>query len=128
MSRFEQISVGFRTSNGTTRLTFRRRLLDVNTTTLELMQQWHPRDAELHVEDRAASNCLTAAELAEQLFPVFAHATIEASDRLLSGLRISLGRGKAYIIEPTANYCNISAHHLWSIGTPVNRTGVHSGV
>jgi hypothetical protein len=100
ISRFEQISLGFRTSNGTTRLTFRRRLLEVDTTTLELVQQWHPRDAELHVEDRAASNCLTSAELAEQLFPVFPHATIEASDRLLYVLRISLGRGKAYIIEP----------------------------
>jgi hypothetical protein len=100
ISRFEQISLGFRTSNGTTRLTFRHRLLDVDTTTLELLQQWHPRDSELHVEDRAASNCLTSAEMAEQLFQVFPRATIEASDRLLYVLRISLGRGKAYIIEP----------------------------
>jgi len=100
ISRFEQISLGFRTSNGTTRLTFRRRLQDVDTTILELMQRRHARDAELQVEDRAASNCLTSAELAEQLFQVFPHATIEASDRLLYVLRISLGRGKAYIIEP----------------------------
>jgi hypothetical protein len=100
MARFEDISLSFRTSNGTTRMTFRQRMLDVDTTTLELLQQWYPRDAELIVQDRAASNCLTSAELAEHLFQAFPHATLEASDRLLYLLRISVARGKAYIIEP----------------------------
>lgn len=100
ISRFEEISLSFRTSNGTTRRTFRRRMRDVDATTLELIQQWHSWDAELRVQDRAASNCLTSAELAEPLFRAFPHATLEASDRLLYVLKISLSRGRAYIIEP----------------------------
>ena len=100
IKRFEDISLNFRTSNGTTRMTFRQRLLDVDTTTLELLQQWHPQDAKLVMQDRAASNCLTSAELAEHLFRAFPYATLEASDRLLYVLRISLAGGKAYIIEP----------------------------
>jgi hypothetical protein len=100
ITRFENISITFRTSNGTTRMTSRERLLDVDTTTLKLLQQWHPQDAELVMQDRAASNCLTSAELADKLFRSFPCATLEASDRLLYVLRISLARGIAYIIEP----------------------------
>ena len=100
ITRFEDICINFRTSDATTRTTFRRRLLDVDTATLELLQQWHPQDAELVVQDRAASNCLTSAEFAEHLFQAFPYATLEASDRLLYVLRISLASGKAYIIEP----------------------------
>lgn len=100
ISRFEQISLSFQTSNGTTRRTFRRRMPDVDATTLELIQQWLPRDAELRVQDRAASNCLTSAELAEPLFMAFPNATLEASDRLLYVFRISITRRKAYIVEP----------------------------
>ena len=98
--RFEDITFVLRTSNGTRRTTFRRRMSDVDTTTLELLQHWYPRDAHLLVQDRAASDCLTSAEWAEELFRLFPRATLEASDRLLYLLRISLAGGKAYLIEP----------------------------
>lgn len=103
ISRFEDISYGFRTSNGTTRLTYRQRMMDVDSMTLELLCNYHPQHADLRVQDRAASNCLTSAEWAEQLFRAFPYATFEASDRLLYVLRISLGRGNDYIIEPDGN-------------------------
>lgn len=103
ISRFEDVSYGFRTSNGTTRLTYRQRMMDVDKMTLELLQQCHSQDARLRVQDRAASNCLTSAELAERLFQAFPHTTLEASDRLLYVLRMSLGRGTAFIIEPDGN-------------------------
>ncbi|HZW79989.1 MAG TPA: hypothetical protein VFF50_05935 [Candidatus Deferrimicrobiaceae bacterium] len=100
VSRFEDINLVVRTSNGTRRTTFRHRMLDVDATTLELLQKWYPQDAELLVQDRAASNCLTSAEWAQRLFQAFPRATFEASDRLLYLLRICLEGGKAYIIEP----------------------------
>ena len=84
IKRFEDISLNFRTSNGTTRMTFRQRLLDVDTTTLELLQQWHPQDAKLVMQDRAASNCLTSAELAEHLFRAFPYAT----DQIFLGIMV----------------------------------------
>lgn len=98
--RFEEISLSFRTSNGTTRRTFRHRMPDVDAVTLELIQQWRRPDEKLRVQDRAASNCLTSAELAESLFRAFPNATLEASDRLLYVLRISLTGRRAYIVEP----------------------------
>lgn len=98
--RFENISLVFRTSNGTRRTTFRQRMLDVDTTTLELLRQWYPQDAELLVQDRAASHCLTSAEWAKRLFLAFPSARVEASDRLLYVVQISLARGSAYILEP----------------------------
>jgi len=84
---------------------------DVDATTLELIQQWHSSDAELRVQDRAASNCLTSAELAEPLFRAFPHATLEASDRLLYVLKISLSRGRAYIIEPNGELLHTFVLH-----------------
>lgn len=98
--RFEDVSCVLRTSNGTRRTTFRQRMLDVDATTLKLLQHRYPQDAHLQVQDRGASNCLTSAEWAEKLFRMFPHSTLEASDRLVYLLRISLAGEKTYIIEP----------------------------
>jgi hypothetical protein len=98
--RFEEISICLRTSVGTTRTTFRQRMVDVDEVALRLMQQSYRPDNELIVQDRAASNCLTSTEWAEQILAVFPRAYFEASDRLLYLFRISLPRGRTYFVEP----------------------------
>ena len=100
ISRFEDISLIFCTSNGTRRTTCRQRMQDVDAATLELLQRCHEQRADLLMQDRGASSCLTSAEFAGCLFRAFPYANLEASDRLLWVFRISLAKGKAYIIEP----------------------------
>jgi len=99
--RFEQISYCLRTSNGTTRMTFRHRMPDVDEAALRLMCQSFRSDAGLIVQDRAASTCLTSTEWAERLFSVFPRTQFEASDSLLYLIRISLPGGPAFIVEPS---------------------------
>jgi hypothetical protein len=100
ISRFEDISLIFCTSNGTRRTTCRQRMQDVDVATLELLQRRHLQRTDLLMQDRGASSCLTSAEFAGCLFRAFPCANLEASDRLLWVFRISLAKGKAYIIEP----------------------------
>jgi hypothetical protein len=99
--RFEEISFNLRTSNGTTRTTFRHRMVDVDDLALRLLRQDHQPDKELIVQDRAASNCLTSTEWAEQIHAAFPRAQFEASDSLLFLFRISLPRGRIYFVEPS---------------------------
>jgi hypothetical protein len=73
---------------------------DVDAATLELLQRCHQQRTDLLMQDRGASSCLTSAELAGCLFRAFPYANLEASDRLLWVFRISLAKGKGYIIEP----------------------------
>lgn len=98
--RFEEISIVLRTSIGTTRTTFRQRMVDVDEVALRLVRQDYRPDNELIVQDRAASNCLTSSEWAEQILAVFPRAHFEASDRLLYLFRISLPGGRTYFVEP----------------------------
>lgn len=99
--RFEEVSLRCKTSNGTTRSTFRGRLLDVDEITLGLLAKWHAPQAELRAQDRAASTCLTSTELAQKLFQKFPNAGLEASDRLLHLLKIPRGKRGVYIAEPS---------------------------
>lgn len=99
--RFEEISYGLHTSNGTTRMTFRHRMPDVDEAALRLLRQSYRSDAALIVQDRAASTCLTSTEWAERLFSAFPRTEFEASDTLLYLLRISLPNGPSYIVEPS---------------------------
>lgn len=98
--RFEEISFSLCTSNNTTRTTFPRRMLDVDEVALRLLRQNYRPEDELIVQDRAASNCLTSTEWAEQIFAVFPRAHFEASDSWLYLLRISLPGGRIYFVEP----------------------------
>lgn len=100
ISRFEDISLIFCTSNGTRRTTCRQRMQDVDAATLDLLQRCHQQRTDLLMQDRGASSCLTSAEFAGCLFRAFPYANLEASDRLLWVFRISLAKGKAYIVEP----------------------------
>jgi len=81
-------------------MTFRHRMPDVDEAALKLLRDDHRTDAELLVQDRAASNCLTSKEWAEQLLPAFPKMQFEASDKLLFLVRIRLPDGRTYILEP----------------------------
>lgn len=100
ISRFEEITYSMRTSNGSTRTTFRHRLDDVDQTATRLMLQFYPPDEELIIQDRGASNCLTSSEWAAQVLPIFRKARLEASDAVLYLYRVSLVQGGTYFVEP----------------------------
>ncbi|MGB2635573.1 MAG: hypothetical protein WAM58_16710 [Candidatus Acidiferrum sp.] len=100
VQRFEEISYSLRTSNGTTRMTFRNRMPDVNEVALKLIRGSYRPYAELIVQDRAASTCLTSTEWARQLLSAYPKTQFEASDALLHLLRISVAGGQTFIVEP----------------------------
>ncbi|HEX4266680.1 MAG TPA: hypothetical protein VHY36_02255 [Steroidobacteraceae bacterium] len=64
------------------------------------MQRLFHADADLRIQDRAASHCLTSLELAQQIFPAFPSASFEASDRMLHLLELRLPSDEIYILEP----------------------------
>jgi hypothetical protein len=97
---FEDITFRMRTSNGTCRTSFARRFEDLDGMTLEWMQRLFRNDADLRIQDRAASHCLTSQELAQRIFPVFPNASLEASDRMLHLLELRLPSDETYILEP----------------------------
>jgi hypothetical protein len=97
---FEDITLEMTTSNGTNRTSFARRFEDLDSVALEWMQRLFRTDAELRIQDRAASHCLTSWELAQRVFPVFPRASLEASDRVLHLLELSFPSGETYILEP----------------------------
>jgi hypothetical protein len=96
---FEDISFSFRTSNGTTRMTFRNRFRDVDLVTLRVLSQLYKPDAQLSIQDRAVSHGLTSYEWAEGLLQDFPNANFEASDVLLHLIRLTLP-GETFIVEP----------------------------
>jgi hypothetical protein len=98
--RFEEISYGLRTSNGTTRMTFRNRMPDVNQMALSLIRASYQSEAEIVVQDRAASTCLTSTEWAKQLLIDYPRVQFEASDTLLNLFVVSLEDGGTFIVEP----------------------------
>jgi hypothetical protein len=98
--RFEEISYGLRTSNGTTRMTYRNRMPDVNQTALRLIREFYQPDCKIAIQDRAASTCLTSAEWAKQLLIDYPNAEFEASDALLSLFMVCLSGGGTFIVEP----------------------------
>ena len=97
---FEDITLRMRTSNGTCRTSFARRFEDLDAVTLEWMQRLFHGDAELRIQDRAASHCLTSRELAQRIFPLFPKASFEASDRMLHLLELRLPSDEIYVLEP----------------------------
>jgi hypothetical protein len=101
IQRFEEISYRLRTSNGTTRMTFRNRMHDVNEVALNLLRASYGSHSEILVQDRAASTCLTSMEWAQQLLGPFPKLRFEASDALLHLFRVTLKSGQVYIVEPS---------------------------
>jgi hypothetical protein len=97
--RFEEVSYNLRTSNGTTRMTFRNRMPEVDELALKLMRRSYQTEAALIVQDRAASTCLTSMEWAERLLPFYPKIQFEASDAMLHLFKITLITGQTYIVE-----------------------------
>ncbi len=125
---FEDVSFTLRTSNGTFRTTFRQRFRDVDEVSLRWIGRLYLADAELRIQDRAASHGLTSCEWAQRLLQVFPRAEFEASDVLLYLIELSLADGEIYILEPDGTplqYINppfvVSLHHPESWRYPVNR-------
>ena len=125
---FEDICFTLRTSGGTFRTTFRNRLLDVDATTLPILEQLFPAGTELLVEDRAVSHGLTSVELARQVFQAFPNSRFEASDKLIYLLQLTLASGEQYILEPDGQALQyikppfvVSLAHEESIRFPINR-------
>ncbi len=125
---FEDISFTLRTSNGTFRTSFPRRFGDVDATAMRWLQKFYSAEAELRVQDRAASDGLSSWEWAEQVFRVFPNANFEASDVLLFLIRLTLPGGETYIVEPSGQPLQyirppwvVSVHHPESWRYPVNR-------
>ena len=97
---FEAISRTLRTSNGTYRTTYPHRFKDLDrAASIQIGRIFGP-DSEFGIQDRAASNCLTSAEWASALFPVFKNVRVTASDLLLFLVEAELPSGEIFILEP----------------------------
>jgi hypothetical protein len=97
---FEAISCTLRTSNGTYRTTYPHRFKDLDlAASLQIRRVLGP-DASFQIEDRAASNCLTSAEWAGELFPYFRNVRLTASDLLIFLVEAELPSGEIFILEP----------------------------
>lgn len=125
---FEDVSFTLRISNGTYRTTFRQRFREVDVAAMCWMERLFSGGDELRVQDRAVSSALTSWEWAEQLFPVFPRAQLEASDILLHLVRLSLPDGATYIAEPDGRPLQyskppfvVSLQHPESLRYPLNR-------
>ena len=97
---FEAISRTLRTSNGTYRTTYPNRFKDLDrAASIQIGRIFGP-DSEFGIQDRAASNCLTSAEWARELFPVYKNVRFTASDLLLFLVEAELPSGEIFILEP----------------------------
>ena len=124
---FEDVSFTLRTSNGTSRTTFRNRLEEVDTVALQWLGKLYSHDSSLLVQDRAVSHGLTSKEFAERIFAQFPNAVVEASDRLLGLVELSVddeiyitersGAPLQYIKEPFV----VPLHHRESLRYPWNQ-------
>jgi hypothetical protein len=125
---FEDINFTLRTSNGTCRTTFRDRLRDVDAATIEILKRFYLSEFELVFQDRAVSHGLTSLELAQELFQAFPNSKLEASDRLLYLVQLSLASGEKFILEPEGQPLQyikppfvVSLAHEESRFLPINR-------
>jgi hypothetical protein len=99
IARFDEICYTLQTSNGTYRTTYRNRFADVNAAATRWIRTLFAAGQPIRVQDRAASNCLTAAEWAAPLLQEFPQLRYTASDLLLFFIEASRGN-ETFIIEP----------------------------
>src|SRR5436305_520497 len=98
---FEKLMPHVRLSSGVYRTTYRQRFRALNPVVNSLLRQSFSASQNLRVEDWAASDCLTSAEWAEELFPLFPHLEFVASDLLLFLLEVKKKRSpRRFILEP----------------------------
>src|SRR5690349_10719114 len=80
---FERLMPFIRLSGGTYRSTYRGRFQNLDPIVNALLAENFTSSTELHVEDSAASACLTSYEWVATLFPLFPRVRSVASDLLL---------------------------------------------
>lgn len=99
--QFERLMPHVRLANGVYRTTFRERFRDFDPWVNQVLAAQFPAPKELRVEDWAASACLTSAEWAESLQPLFPRLQFTASDLLLFLVDVEeLDSGRAFVAEP----------------------------
>lgn len=98
---FEKLMPHVRLSSGVYRTTYRQRFRALNPVVNNLLRQSFSPSQNMRVEDWAASDCLTSAEWAQELFPLFPHLELVASDLLLFLLEVKReGSSNRFILEP----------------------------
>jgi len=98
---FEKLMPHVRLSSGVYRTTYRQRFRGLNPVVNNVLRSSFSPSQQLRVEDWAASDCLTSAEWASELFPLFPHLEFAASDLLLFLLEVKRkGRDERFILEP----------------------------
>src|SRR3954451_13190375 len=80
---FEKLMPHVRLSSGVYRTTYRQRFRALNPVVNNVLRRSFSPSQDLRVEDWAASDCLTSAEWAGELFPLFPDLQFVASDLLL---------------------------------------------
>jgi hypothetical protein len=97
---FETVMRHLRLANGVFRTTSRRRFADLDAYVAPLLASRCGTGLQpMHVEDWAASDCLTSAEWAESLVPAFPRLRFTASDNMLELLEIALPSGEVFIVQ-----------------------------
>jgi hypothetical protein len=101
ISMFEDVCFRLRMSDGTFRTSFPQRFVDLDAAALCWMAELFAPEAELRIQDRAASHCLTSYEWAVRIFAAHFRAEFEASDQFLYLHELTLPGGEKYIVEPS---------------------------
>lgn len=96
---FEEAMRELQLSSGVFRMTFRGRFRVLDQQINRQLAQHFPADATLHIEDWAASDCLTSSEWSAALEAAFPNASLHTSDLTLYLLEVVNG-GKSFIVEP----------------------------
>lgn len=98
---FEKLMPHVQLSSGVYRTTYRQRFRALNPAVNNLLRSSFSPSQEVRVEDWAASDCLTSAEWASELFPLFPHLEFAASDLLLFLFEVKRkGREERFILQP----------------------------
>lgn len=104
VSLFEKLMPYVRLSGGVYRTTYRQRFRALNPIVNRILVETFPSSERLRFEDWAASDCLTSAEWAQELFAFFPRLEFVASDLLLFLLEVRKENSeKRFIVEPDGN-------------------------
>jgi hypothetical protein len=98
---FERLMPFIRLSGGTYRTTYRQRFHNLDPVVNALLVKNFSSSTEVHVEDLAASACLTSFEWATTLFPLFPRLRFVASDLLLFLVGVEqVNSPESFVSEP----------------------------
>jgi hypothetical protein len=98
IERFETITRDLQLSNGVFRTTCRGRFSDLDARINPTLRSYFG-DRPIEIHDWAASDCVTAAEWAQTLKPLFPRLHFTASDLITELTEVTLRSGEVYILE-----------------------------